>query len=168
MPVRIDNIYVEVGQAVGQGQLLAKMDPTQFNQTQVQLANLQADHDRIKAVYEAGGISKQQLEQSETSLKVQQEAYNNLKANIELRSPISGVVTARNFDPGDLYSGAMPVLTIMQTNTLKVTVAVSEQYFQQVKLNMPAEIRVAMYADKVFSGKDSLITPAIDAATRTF
>ncbi|MCD7970161.1 MAG: efflux RND transporter periplasmic adaptor subunit [Alistipes sp.] len=165
--VRIDNIYVDVGDNVRRGQLLAKMDPTNYNQSNIQLTNLEADYNRIKAVYEAGGISKQELDQIETSLAVQREQTDNLKENIELRSPIDGVVTARNFDPGDLYMGT-PILQVMQINTLKVTVAISEQFFPYVKMNMPADIRVDMYPDKVFEGKVSLIYPAIDAATRTF
>ncbi|MCD8102911.1 MAG: efflux RND transporter periplasmic adaptor subunit [Alistipes sp.] len=165
--VRIDNIYVDVGHNVRQGQLLAKLDPTTYNQSNTQLTNLEADYQRIKAVYEAGGISRQELDAIETSLAIQREETNNLKVNIELRSPINGVVTERNYDPGDLYSGS-PILQVMQINQLKVTVAISEQFFPYVKLGMPADIRVDMYPDRTFAGKVSLIYPAIDAATRTF
>lgn len=167
MSVRIDQIFVDVGANVRKGQLLVKMDPTQFNQSNVQLANLRADYDRLKAVYDAGGISKQQLDQAETALNVQLEQTNNLKDNIELRSPIDGVITARNYDPGDMYS-ATPILQVMQMNTLKVTAAVSEKYFPYVKMGMPAEIKVDMYPDRGFPGKVTLIYPAIDVATRTF
>ncbi|MCD8073194.1 MAG: efflux RND transporter periplasmic adaptor subunit [Alistipes sp.] len=165
--VRIDNIFVDVGQNVSRGQLLVKMDPTNFNQSNIQLMNLEADYNRIKAVYDAGGISRQELDQIETSLAVQREQTDNLKVNIELRSPIDGVVTQRNYDPGDLYSGT-PILQVMQINTLKVTVSISEQYFPYVIMNMPTEIRVDMYPGQVFEGKVSLIYPAIDASTRTF
>lgn len=168
MSVRIDQIYVDVGVNVRKGQLLAKMDPTQFNQSNVQQTNLQADYDRLKAVYEAGGISKQQLDQAETALSVQKEQTNNLKDNIELRSPIDGIVTARNYDPGDMYAAPTPVVQVMQINTLKVKAAVSEKYFPYVTMGMPAEIKVDMYTDRVFPGKVTLIYPAIDVATRTF
>lgn len=167
MSVRIDQIFVDVGANVRKGQLLVRMDPTQYNQSNVQLTNLKADYDRLKAVYDAGGISKQQLDQAETALSVQLEQTNNLKDNIELRSPIDGVVTARNYDPGDMYS-IDPILQVMQINTLKVTASVSEQYFPYIKTGMPAEIRVDMYSGRVFEGKVTLIHPAIDVATRTF
>lgn len=168
MPVRIENIFVEVGDKVRKNQLLAKMDPTQLNTTSVQLANTEADYKRIKQVYDAGGISKQEMDAAETQLKVLRDSYNNLLVNTELRSPIDGIVTARNFDPGNLYGGSVPVLTVMQIDQVKVTVAVSEQYFPQVKMGMPATIRVDMYPDKTFEGKVTLISPAIDANTRTF
>lgn len=168
MPLRIEKIFVEVGDRVRKNQLLVKMDPTQLNTTSVQLANTEADYKRIKKVYEAGGISKQEMDAIETQLSVLRDSYNNLLANTELRSPIDGVVTSRNFDPGNLYSGSVPVLTVMQIDQVKVTVAISEQYFPQVKLGMPTITRVDMYPDKTFEGKVTLISPAIDANTRTF
>ena len=167
-PVRIEKIFVEVGDKVRKNQLLATMDPTQLNTTKVQLANSEADYKRIKQVYDVGGISKQEMDAAETELSVLRDSYENLLVNTELRSPIDGVVTARNFDPGNLYSGSEPVLTVMQINQVKVSVSISEQYFPQVKLGMPAEIRVDMYPDKVFEGKVTLISPAIDSSTRTF
>ncbi len=167
-PGRIDRILVDVGAQVGKGQLLATMDPTAYNSAAVQLANAEADYQRTKKVYEAGGVSKQQLNQIETALTVSRTQVANLKENMELRSPIGGVVTARNYDPGDLFNGQVPILTVMQINTLKVTLSVSEKYFPVVKNGMLAEVRVDMYPDKVYTGKVSLVYPAIDAATRTF
>lgn len=168
MPLRIEKIMVEVGDRVRKGQLLVTLDPTQYNTTGVQLANTEADYQRMKPVFEAGGLSKQQMEATETQLQVLRDSYANLRDNTELRSPIDGIVTARNYDPGNLYNGSTPILVVMQIDRVKVSVAVSEQYFPKVKLGMPAEVRVDMYPDKVFEGKVTLISPAIDASTRTF
>jgi len=167
VPGRIDRIPVDVGAKVSKGTLLAVMDRTQYSQLAAQLANLEADNARLKAVYNAGGISRSQMDQSDTQLSVQREALRNLRENIELRSPINGVVTARNYDAGDLYTG-MPILTVMQMNPLKVKADISETYFPQVKTGQSVDINVDMFPDKKFSGKVSLIYPAIKAQTRTF
>ena len=167
-PGRIDRILVEVGAQVSKGQLLATMDPTTYNAAAVQLVNAEADYERTKKVYAAGGISKQQLDQLETALTVSRAQVANLRENMELRSPIRGVVTARNYDPGDLFNGQVPILTVMQINTLKVALSISEKYFPVVKNGMQAEVRVDMYPDKVYQGNVSLVYPAIDPATRTF
>lgn len=172
--VRINKILVDVGARVSKGQLLVVMDPTQYNQAAVQLANLETDHQRLKTVYDAGGVSKQQLDQLATQLQVQKDAVKNLKENIELRSPIDGVITGRYYDPGDLFSmspnesGSASVLQVMQINNVKVKVNVSEQYFPQVKLGMPVDISVDLFPDKEFKGKVSLIYPSIEPSTRTF
>lgn len=174
MPVRIDKIMVDVGSKVSKGQLLVVMDKNQYNQSAVQLANLETDFARLKSVYEAGGISKQQLDQTATQVEVMREATKNLKENIELRSPVSGIVTGRYYDSGDMFSmspnsaGVVGVLTVMQINPLKVMVDVSEKYFTQVKNGMKVDIKVDLFPDKAFEGKVSLVYPAINTDTRTF
>lgn len=165
--VRIDKILVDVGHHVSKGQLVATMDPIQYNQANTQLLNLEADLARMTPVFEAGGISAQQLDAIKTQVSVQRDVVANLKKNIELRSPITGVVTARNAEAGDMFSN-MPILQIMQINPLKITASISEKHFSKVKLNMPVEIATEVLPDEKFTGKVSLIYPAMDPATRTF
>jgi len=165
---RISSILVKVGDRVSRGQLLVVMDNTQYSQMEAQIANLEQDYQRMRAVYEAGGISKQQYDQISTQLNVQRTALNNLRDNVELRSPIDGVVSMRNFEPGDMYGMTMPILQVVQINTLKVVANISEQYFTQVKIGTSVDVMVDIYPDKSFSGRVSLIHPTIDPASRTF
>ena len=102
--VHIDRILVDVGDKVQAGQLLVTLDPTQYTQARVQLKTVEDDYNRLLPVYKAGGISAQQIEQAKAQLDVQREVVANLKKNIEVRSPISGVVTARNYESGDLFA----------------------------------------------------------------
>lgn len=167
--VRIDRILVDVGAQVARGQLLVQMDPTAYNQAAVQLANIEADYARLRSVYDAGGVSRQQLDQAQTQLRVSREQVADLRKNIELRSPVSGVVTGRYYDAGDLYSpGTGGILTVMQIDPLKVTMNVSEQYFPEVKKGMNVNVEVDVFRGREFTGKVSLLAPAIDPATRTF
>ena len=165
--VHIDRILVEVGDAVREGQLVVSLDPTQYTQQLVQLQTIESDYNRLLPVYEAGGISTQQIEQARAQLDVQREVVANLKKNIEVRSPISGVVTARNYESGDLFA-QQPILHIMQIDPLKVIVNISEQFFPQVKVGMPVSLYVEIFPEESFTGRVSLIYPALDAATRTF
>jgi len=165
--VHIDRILVDVGDKVQAGQLLATLDPTQYTQARVQLQTVEDDYNRLLPVYEAGGISAQQIEQAKAQLDVQREVVANLKKNIEVRSPISGVVTARNCESGDLFA-SQPILHVMQIDPLKVIVNISEQYFPNVKVGMLVGLSVDIFPERKFEGKVSLIYPALDAATRTF
>ena len=162
-----DRILVDVGSRVKAGQLLVTLDPTQYNQQRLQYQTALDDYNRLVPVYEAGGISAQQLEQTKAALDVQKEVLDNLKKNIEMRSPIAGVVTARNYEAGNLFTGT-PVLHVMQINPLKIIANIQEQYYPAVKLGMPVEIRTDIFPGEVFAGKVSLIYPALDASTRTF
>ena len=165
--VHIDRILVEVGDPVRQGQLIVTLDPTQYTQQLVQLKTVEDDYNRLLPVYEAGGISTQQIEQAKAQLDVQREVVANLKKNIEVRSPISGVVTARNYESGDLFA-QQPILHIMQIDPLKVIANISEQYFPNVKVGMPVKLAVDIFPDEEFTGTVSLIYPALDPTTRTF
>ena len=165
--VHIDRIYVEVGDPVREGQLVVTLDPTQYTQQLVQLKTVEDDYNRLLPVYEAGGISTQQIEQAKAQLDVQREVVANLKKNIEVRSPISGVVTARNYESGDLFA-QQPILHIMQIDPLKVIANISEQYFPNVKVGMPVKLAVDIFPDEEFTGTVSLIYPALDPTTRTF
>jgi len=103
-----------------------------------------------------------------TQVQASQVAYDNLAENTTLRSPVTGVVTTRNYDPGDLYGSAGPILIIMQIDRVKVQVNISEAYFPEVKVGMPVDIKLDVYPGEVFQGKVSLIHPSVDATTRTF
>lgn len=164
---RIEKILVDVGSMVREGQLLATMDPSTYNATAIQEATAKADYERMKKVYEAGGISKSVMDQTESSLVALEATLKSVREATELRSPISGVVTARNFDAGD-FPVMQPIFTVMQIDRLKVALNISEQYFPRVHKGMDAEITADMYPDRVFAGKVSLIYPAVDPATRTF
>ena len=166
--LRIDKILVEVGDRVQAGQLLAEMDRSKLIQSKTQLDNIQLEYDRQLALYEVGGTSKQLLDAQQVQLDVARTAYDNLKENTQLISPIDGIVTARNYDNGDMYSAGKPLLTVQKIVPVKLMIHVSEGFYTQVKEGMPVKIHLDVYKDETFTGKVSLIYPTIDAATRTF
>lgn len=168
-PGRIMDIMTEVGQTVQKGQLLVKMDPTSLINQKAQLANIELQYNRTEELRKAGGASQQAVDQLKTQLDVAKASYQNLLDNANLRSPINGIVTARNFDSGDLYSNtATPILTIMQIRPVKILINVSESYFTNIKNGMKVDVTTDVFGDKKFPGKVSLIYPTIDEKTRTF
>lgn len=167
MPNRIKKLYVEVGDHVKEGQKLVELDAANLTQQKVQLDNIKLEYDRVVELQKVGGASQQQVDQLGTQYEATKTAYENLLENTVLISPIPGVVTARNFDEGDMASGAA-VYTVMQINPVKVLVNVSESDFRKVHVGMNVDITLDVYGDEVFKGKVSLIHPTIDAATRTF
>lgn len=173
-PLRIDKIFVEVGDKVKNGSIVAEMDKSQMIQQELQLENLATDLTRLEELYKSGGVAKQQVDQLRTQYSVAKKALNYLKENATLRSPINGVVTGRYYDNGDMFSmtpnsaGVVAVVTVMQIDSVKVRVNVSEEYFTKVKNGMDIEINSDSYPDDVFHGKVSLIFPLVDAATHSF
>jgi RND family efflux transporter MFP subunit len=91
-----------------------------------------------------------------------------MQENTALLSPLDGIVTARNYDDGDMYSGAMPVLTVEQIKPVRLMINVSETYFTKIEKGAPVDIRLDVYGDEVFKGQVNLVYPTINPATRTF
>lgn len=167
-PVRIEKLFAEVGDHVKEGQLLVKMDANNLKQAKVQLENQEVEFNRIDELYKVGGASKSAWDAQKTQLDISRESFKNLQENTQLVSPISGIITARNYDNGDMYSGGDPIFTVEQIRPVKLFVNVSESYFTQVKKGNEVDIKLDVYGNEVFKGKVSLVYPTIDAATRTF
>lgn len=167
-PVRIDRIFVEVGDRVVKGQKLVQMDAANLKQKKLQLDNQRIEFQRMDELYKVGGASKSEWDASKMQLDVQETSYKNLLENTSLLSPVTGVVTARNYDNGDMYSGGQPVLTVEQITPVKLLINVSETYFTKVKKGAPVNVKLDVFGDEEFTGKISLVYPTIDPATRTF
>ncbi|MCD7914704.1 MAG: efflux RND transporter periplasmic adaptor subunit [Tannerellaceae bacterium] len=165
--IRIKKVLVEVGDRVRQGQKLAEMDNANLVQAKIQLDNLEVEFNRIDELYKIGGASKSDWDARKTSLDVARTSYDNLIENTQLLSPISGIVTARNYDSGDVYD-SNPVYVVEQIQPVKLIVHVSESYFTRIKKGDNVNVRLDVYGDEVFQGKIHLIHPTIDASTRTF
>jgi RND family efflux transporter MFP subunit len=168
IPGRIDNILVEVGNRVQRGQLLVQMDRTNLVQAQLQLTNAERELGRVSELFRSGSTTQQQLDQLTSQVDVLRETVRNLAENVDLHSPIDGVVTARTFDAKNIFGGAQPILTVMQIAPVKVMVNISEIYFPQVRTGMEVRVKLDVYPDRDFTGRINIIYPTIDRLSRTF
>lgn len=166
-PSRIQKIYVEVGDFVRAGQIVAKMDEVSLNQSKLSMANDSLEYSRIKKLYEQGGVSKSDFDAMELKYNVTRSQYQNLLENTILRSPVSGVITARNYDQGDMYGGS-PIYVVEQITPVKLYVGISEMDYTRVKKNDMVTLTADALPGKTFTGRIARIYPTIDAATHTF
>lgn len=181
MPNRIKEIYVDEGMNVAAGQKLVVLDDvnivtyeTQVANARANLDNVQTNYDRALQLYKIGGGTKQNVDAMETqlitaknSLASAERTLKNARENTVLTAPISGVVTARNYDPGDM-TGALPILTIAKVNPVKVVCNISESEYSKVKKGMKVACTFDTYGDEEFEGTVTMISPTIDTNSRTF
>ncbi len=165
---RIVSINAEVGQKVRKGQLLAKMDDVNLAKTRLQYVNDSTELARLTQLYEIGAVSQADYDMAKLSLNVTKKTYENLAENTYLRSPINGVITARNYDKGDMYSMTQPIFVVEQIQPVKMLVNVSESLFTQVHEGMEFDVNVEAYPNEVFTGKVNLLYPTVSATTHTF
>lgn len=174
-PGRIQKIYVEVGDHVKKGDLIAEMDKTQLMQARIQLENAKVNYERLKALKETNSVSDQQFDQVKTQYDVLQSNVDFLEENTRLVSPINGIVTGKYFENGEMYSGApntqvgkAAIVSLMQIDPLKAVVNISETYFPNVYEGMKTNVKLDIYQGKTFTGEVYRIYPTLDPLSRTF
>lgn len=169
--VRIDRILVEEGDRVRKGQLLAVMNSTQLNQAQTQLNLARRQVERLDTLYRIGSVSGQQFDQAQTEYQNALSNYNNLAENTRLTANFNGVITAKYFTTGEVFSPSVEapaILTMMQLEPVKVTISVAETYFSRIKEGMQATVQTDVYPDKEFKGVVYRKSPTIERASRSF
>ena len=146
---KIEHIFVEVGASVSKGQMLVRMDQNQYNTTKLTYANLGVELARMEALKESGTISQQTYDRTKLSHDQTKENLDFLEKNTYVKAPFSGVISAKNYEDGELYSG-QPILVLTQINTLKALINVPESNFPLIKKGQKVNLRSDIYPDKVF------------------
>ena len=167
-PNRIKSISVEVGDHVRKGQTLVTLDRAASDQMKINLEQIRREYNRAVQLLEIGAGTQQSVDQLKSQLDAAKSQYDNLLENTVLTSPITGVVTERNYDPGDM-TGNQPVLTVGQLSpVVKVMINVTESDLSKLKAGMPVSVAFDAFPDETFEGRISRIHPTVDTATRTF
>ena len=166
-PRRINEISFDVGDHVKKGDLLVSLDNSALVQAKAQMENAKIEYERTEELYKIGGASKSEYDARRLQYEVGKATYENLLENTTLIAPISGIVTARNYDKGDM-AGGLPILVIEQIRPVKIMINISEALFAKVRKGMKVSITLEAYGDEKFEGSISRIYPTINNTTRTF
>ena len=165
---KIEHIYVEEGANVKKGDMLVRMDELQYKTSKLTYANLGVELARVEALLKTGSATQQAYDQLKLSYDQTAENIDFLETNTYVKAPFSGVISAKNYEDGELYGG-QPILVLTQISTLKAEIAVPERYFPQVKAGMSLDIRSEIYGnEKAFPATIERVFPTIDPASHTF
>lgn len=164
---KIEHIYCEVGDHKAAGADLVRMDQTQYKTTKISLTNLEIEKNRIEMLLKTGSATQQQYDQVLAQYNSTKEQLEFLEKNTYVKAPFSGVISAKNYEDGELYSG-QPILVLTQIDKLKALVAVPESYFPRFKAGMKLTLTSEIYPDQVFPATVEVVYPTIDAASHTF
>ena len=164
---KIEHIYVEVGTNVGAGSMLVRMDQNQYATTKLTYANLGVELQRMESLRETGAVSQQVYDQTKLSYDQTKESLDFLEKNTFVRAPFSGVISARNYEDGELYSG-QPILVLTQVGTLRAQIAIPEHYIPNVKKGMHVDITSDTYPGETFPATIEIVYPTVDPASHTF
>lgn len=164
---KIEHIYVEVGDRMAKGQDIVRMDQTQYRQAKLTMGNLEMEKTRMDALLASGSVSQQSYDQLKLSYDQTKENLEFLKTNTYVKAPFSGVISAKNYEDGELYAG-QPIVVLTQIDKLKALIAVPESYVPLVKAGMKLTLQTEIYPEKEFPATIEVVYPTIDASTHTF
>ncbi|MBE6192767.1 MAG: efflux RND transporter periplasmic adaptor subunit [Rikenellaceae bacterium] len=166
-PRRIKEIRFDVGDHVRKGDVLVSLENSALVQSKAQMDNAKIEYDRTDELYKIGGASKSEWDARRLQYEVAKASYENLLENTTLIAPVDGIVTARNYDKGDM-AGGLPVLVVEQIRPVKIMINISENLFARVRKGMKVIVNLEAYGDEDFAGSITRIYPTINNATRTF
>ena len=165
---RIVKLNAEVGDFVSAGQVLAEIDRLQMEQAALRLRNDKTELDRVKQLLDQGGVAQSDYEALELAYNVSKSSYDNLVENTVLRAPVGGVVSARNYDRGDLYTMGQPIYTVQQITPVKLLVPISETDYTRVKRGDKVTLTADALPGRTYTGTIVRLYPTMDPATHTF
>ena len=187
----VKQMRVDIGDRVRKGQVLAVLNaPELMTRSAEYQSAVSAAHSKYlasKDMYDrlqraslaptAGIVAPADLERSRNLQRADSAAYESTKSlarsyqqvagYLTISAPFDGIVTARTADPGSLVNQATPVLTIQNTNQLRLRVAVPELYVSTGANTKAVSFRVQSNPNKSFAATLARKSGAIDPKTRT-
>ncbi len=169
---RITAIRVKVGDAVKAGEILVILDKSgvtsQYYQAQAGFLNAEKDLNRMKALYEAGAISQQLLDGTNTAYEIAKANFDAAQASVELSAPIEGEVTAVNSNIGDLSVPGLPLVTIADIRKMKVIFSVGEGDLPNFAVGQGAVVYSELRPEIIKNGSIIQISKSADVLSRSF
>ena len=186
----VDGIFVERGDAVKKGQLVALVRPSDLpdqlaaargsiGQIKAQAALARTNFERAKKLAPAGVVSQQELqavtsaltsaEAAETAAQSQIAGLATRLGETRILSPIAGFVSARRVDQGALVGppGNSVVATVVRMDRLRVFITMNELDATGITVGMDAHVEVDAVPGRSFPGKVMRVAPSFDPLTRT-
>lgn len=171
----LGRVYVEEGQAVKAGQLLAEINPTLLQKTlqsaEALLSQARDAYDRMKYLHETNSLPEIQWVETQSKLSQAQSAYDIARKNLEdcrLLAPISGVVGRKFVQTGETVMPAQPVMTVLDINKVKVNVSIPEKEIGGIHADTECGVYVAALDGASFKGGRIVKSVQSDPMTHTY
>jgi RND family efflux transporter MFP subunit len=168
---KVIKVLANVGSLLRAGDAIVQVDSeiksANFLAAEAQFEKAKKDVDRYQVLRRESGVAEIDVEQMRLALKQAEANYIIAKRQISdatIRAPISGALTERKFNIGEMIQPDAPVATIVNTSALKITVFISEKDILKLRVGESVEISVDVYPEKTFAGKIKSISDKADDA----
>lgn len=181
----VRQLNVDIGDAVKAGQVLARIDDTQYalvhekaglgvSTAQLNLEQQKIDLERYQALYDQHAISQKEYEAALNGFKMTELSLKSARADLRsaevnmrdtsVTAPISGFVSARKVNSGESVNPGTPLFSLVDISRIVVSSGVSEDVVNQLKPGMAVQVTVTSLGAETFEGIVTHISPVQDSA----
>lgn len=133
---RVDNILYQVGQRVKKDAIIVTF-PTdnpaaQYVQAKVNVEHMRTTLNRMKTLYESGGISRQEFDNVAAQCQVAEANWDAVQQAVNVRAPISGILTRIDVQKSDNVNPGDPLFIVARINQLKAKIWVPENQISAI------------------------------------
>ncbi len=176
LPGRIEKIYVEVGDKVQKGDLIAELSGELLTQAEIEYKTLEKDFNRMERLLQKNAVSQIDFDHVKAKYEAAEAKYQMVKKSTEIRAFFSGVVADIYVNEGENYlftpalelgySHAPGIVKIVNMDNLKLEIAVNEKDLSDIFIGQNAIVSCDA-SDEEFSAKVTEISPIIAHTTRS-
>jgi RND family efflux transporter MFP subunit len=133
----------------------------EFDEVSARFHQAEAALGQAQSMVEAARFRIQQAEAAVAGADVSEK-------DARLLAPFDGAISTKLADPGSLASPGTPLLKIESSDVFRVDIIVPESFIQFIAISQPVSVTIPSAGGTVFEGKVQAISPAADAASRSF
>jgi len=180
VPGRVNLVNFKEGQSVKKGELIAELDRAELQARYAQasalvksasdtLVNARKNYQRFEELFKKGVVSEKERDNLKLNYEIAQsklvEAQSLLKqASVYLdytriKSPMDGVITSRNIEPGETVTAGREVITVSNLSNVELKIFIEETQIGKVRPNQQVDVSVDTFPGKVYQGVVSFVSP---------
>ena len=171
----VEQIYVQEGQNVQKGQLVARINPATlqnaYDAAKASLAQAKDAFDRLSTLRKANSLPEIKFIEAQTNMEQAQANERIAKKNLsdcKLYAPHAGVVGKRYAEPGANVMPGSPIVSLMNIASVKIKVPVPENDIALVKLQASCRVKISALGNTEYQGKISEKGVVADPVSHTY
>ncbi len=187
MPGSVLEVTIEEGQAVRRGAVIARIEarPLQdallssqsaVRSAEQSLAVAEREAERTASLVKGGALAERDVEFARSAVAGSQAQLADARARLAsvrqqledavVTAPISGVVSGRPVNAGDVVSPGTPLATIIDLSEMWLEASVQSEALAALKPETPVDFQVRGYPGQTFEGHIERVSPSANPVTR--
>jgi len=140
IPARVRKVHAKQGDKVSRGKTIISLDPlsatlsySALRSSKIQYEDAKRLYERMKPLYEAGAVSKEDFDRVESGVKMARAGYTDISSTISLKSPISAILTDLRVNPGDKVDPGQTLAVVADLSGAKMIMNVSQSDVEEIR-----------------------------------